>query len=50
MASVVRMLLKQSLSHSGFFKDCFFLEGLEMTFILFERKDPVSLSSPKKIW
>lgn len=36
--------------HSGFFKDCFFLDGLEMTFILFERNVPVSRPSSKNIW
>ena len=36
-------------SHSGFFRDCFFFEGFEMTLILLERNVPVSLPSPKKI-
>lgn len=35
--------------HSGFLSDCFFLDGFEMTFILLDRKVPLSLPSPKNI-
>lgn len=36
--------------HSGFFNDCFFLEGLEITLILLDKNVPVSRPSPKNIY
>lgn len=42
--------LSLSLLHSGFFSDCFFLEGLDITLILCDKKVPVSLPSPNNTY